>query len=99
MQDMLEILSYYRDHPLPDEESQRILLLNQLTNYDLFYIYYEDVCKYSQSFKEHYPEERLRSIFRACKITGNDVQYEINHCNASEEDKALMRFFFKGKVI
>lgn len=98
MTDLLEILFYYKTHPLPEDEDERTHLLYQLTNYPLFYIYYEDVCQYSPSFQAYYPEEKLRLLFRIHKITGKDVYSEINNCNASEEEKALMRFFFKGKV-
>ena len=98
-QDILATLSYYRTHALPEEEEKRIDLLHALICCNIFYIYYEDLCEYSPFFKETYPIERIKKLFRTHHILGNNIKKEIDECSASEEEKVLMRFFFKGKIV
>lgn len=96
--DILEKLVYYKSHDLPEKKDDRVSLLEELIRFPYFYIYYDDVCEYLPSFKEQYSEDVIRKLFRKHNILGKNVAEEINTCDADEEEKMLMRFFFKGRV-
>lgn len=95
--DAYELLIYLRDNEIPEDENMRIGILKTLSQTALFIIY-EDVCKYSESFKNYYTTEYIKSLLRRYKIKGINLYKEIEIANMNEEEKYLLYFFFKGKV-
>lgn len=94
--DSLEILLYLRDNDLP-EENERTEILKKLYNNNLFYIYFDDICRYSKSFREKYTLDYIRTLFRKANIQGRDLETELSVSGLSDEDKYLIRLFFKGR--
>ena len=96
--DAVEKLVYYKTHDLPEQKEERVQFLEELIRFPFFYIYYDDVCEYLPAFKERYSENVIRDLFRKHNILGKNVAEEIEYCAADEEEKMLMRLFFKGRT-
>ena len=95
--DIYELLIYLRDNEIPEDENMRIGILTTLSQTSMFVIY-EDVCKYSESFKKYYTTEYIKLLLRRYKIKGVNLYKEIEIADMNEEEKYLLYFFFKGKV-
>lgn len=96
--DALEILVYLRDNQLPEQTEERIEMIRTLTTEPLFFIYYDDICAYSRTFRETYSEDYIRTLLRRGMITGKGVYREIQKANLTDEEKAILYLFFKGRV-
>lgn len=95
--DVIELLLFLRDNPLPQDKEKRIQLLTTLSQTDMFIIY-EDVIRYSDTFAMQYHTDYIKSLLREYNIRGLNIYKEIQKSDMDEENKQLLYFFFKGKV-
>ncbi len=91
--DIIELLLQIKDSPLPKD---RETLLKDLL-FSPFQIVYEEVIRYSPSFREAYPPEYIKSLLRKGNIKMENYEAQIRGSDLTEEEKYLLYFFLKGK--
>ena len=95
--DVIETLLYLRNNPLPDNIEDRAAILDNLYKDEIFFVYYDNVIKYSNSFKETYSIEYIKGLLRKGNIYGRDLDTELNNSILNDEERLLVRFFLKGR--